>query len=146
MKYKFGQRSIDNLKTVQEPLSKLMYAAITDSPVDFTVTEGLRSDQRQKDLFAQGRTKPGAKVTNRDGVKNISNHQDMADGKRDNKGKAIDIYPFFEGKVQVNHKDTIKCLKLITDHIKAKAKELKISIVCGIDWKSPYDPPHIELK
>ncbi|MGX9985821.1 M15 family metallopeptidase [Soonwooa purpurea] len=146
MAYKFGERSLKNLDGVQEPLVSVLKKAITNSPVDFTVTEGLRSDARQKELYAQGRTKPGQRVTNRDGVKSISNHQDMADGKRDGKGKAVDIYPFFLGQVQVNHKDTIKCLKAITDHIKKVAKELGVNITCGIDWKNPFDPPHIELK
>lgn len=146
MTYKLGERSLKNLEGVQDPLVKVLKKAITNSPVDFTITEGLRSDERQKQLYAQGRTTPGPKVTNRDGVRSLSNHQDMADGKRDGKGKAVDLYPFFEGKVQVNHKDTIKCLKLITDHIKSVAKDLGIAIICGIDWKNPYDPPHIELK
>lgn len=145
MKYKLGERSLKNLEGVNPQLVKVIKASITDSPCDFTVTEGLRADQRQKDLFAQGRTKKGNKVTNRDGVRQISKHQDMADGKRDGIGKAVDLYPFFEGKVQVQHKDTIKKLQLITTHIKATAKCLGIKIVCGIDWKNPFDPPHIEL-
>ncbi|HCZ8394869.1 TPA: M15 family metallopeptidase [Elizabethkingia anophelis] len=146
MTYKLGERSLKNLEGVHPNLIKVMKAAIVNSPVDFTITEGLRSDQRQKDLYAQGRTKPGIRVTNKDGVKSISNHQDMADGKRDGLGKAVDLYPFFLGKVQVNHPDTIKNLKLIATHIKSVAKELGIGIIWGGDWKSPYDPPHFELK
>lgn len=146
MSYKLGSRSIENLKGVHPNLRKVIEAAITNSPVDFTVTEGLRSTARQKELYSQGRTKPGIKVTNKDGVKSISNHQDEADGKKDGLGSAVDLYPFFLGKVQVNHKDTIKNLKLIADHIKKVAKGLGINIVWGGDWKSPYDPPHFELK
>ncbi|MCL1636227.1 M15 family metallopeptidase [Elizabethkingia bruuniana] len=146
MTYKLGERSLKNLEGVHPKLVKLIKTAIVNSPVDFTITEGLRSDQRQKDLYAQGRTKPGLKVTNKDGVKSISNHQDMADGKRDGLGKAVDLYPFFLGKVQVNHPDTIKNLKLIATHIKKVAKELGIAITWGGDWKSPFDPPHFELK
>lgn len=119
-----------------------MKAAIVNSPVDFTITEGVRTLKRQQDLYAQGRTKPGIKVTNADGVRNKSNHQAKADGF----GHAVDLYPFFLGQVQVNHPDTIKNLKLIATHIKSVAKELGIGIVWGGDWKSPYDPPHFELK
>ena len=146
MEYKFGKRSLDNLKNVHPDLVKVMMAAITNSPVDFTVTEGLRSQTRQQELYAQGRTKKGIKVTNVDGVKKKSNHQDEADGKKDNLGSAVDIYPFFLGQVQVNHKDTVKNLKLIAAHIKKVAAELKIGITWGGDWKNLYDPPHFELK
>ena len=145
MGYKFGQRSIDNLKGVHPNLVKVLEQAILTSPVDFTIVEGLRSDQRQKDLYAQGRTKAGIKVTNVDGVKKLSNHQDLADGKKDGKGKAVDVYPFFLGQVQVHHKDTVKKLKEIAAHIKSTAKKLNIKIIWGGDWKNPYDPPHFEL-
>ncbi|MDV3685264.1 hypothetical protein CMU45_02580 [Elizabethkingia anophelis] len=142
MTYKLGERSLKNLEGVHPSLVKLMKAAIVNSPVDFTITEGVRTLKRQQDLYAQGRTKPGIKVTNADGVRNKSNHQAKADGF----GHAVDLYPFFLGQVQVNHPDTIKNLKLIATHIKSVAKELGIGIVWGGDWKSPYDPPHFELK
>ena len=140
--YKLGIRSKNNLIGVHPLLVKLIEASITTSPVDFTVVEGVRSEQRQKELYAQGRIKPGVKVTNVDGVNKKSNHQ----VKKDGYGYAVDIYPFFLGQVQVNHKDTIKCLKQIADHIKKKAIEMNISITWGGDWKNPYDPPHFELK
>ncbi|WP_234111457.1 M15 family metallopeptidase [Chryseobacterium sp. R2A-55] len=145
MTYQLGQRSLANLQGVHPDLVKVMKAAIVNSPVDFTITEGLRTTKRQQELFAQGRTTPGVKVTNADGVKNLSNHQDEADGRKDGLGQAVDLYPFFEGKVQVNHKDTIARLKDIAAHIKKTAKDLGIKIVWGGDWKSPYDPPHFQL-
>ncbi|QDP85180.1 M15 family metallopeptidase [Chryseobacterium sp. SNU WT5] len=145
MKYQLSKRSLDNLVGVHPNLVKVMKAAIANSPVDFTITEGLRTTERQKNLFAQGRTKPGMKVTNANGVKNLSNHQDEADGRKDGLGQAVDLYPFFEGKVQVHHKDTIKNLKIIADHVKVTAKQLGIKITWGGDWKSPYDPPHFQL-
>lgn len=144
-KYVLGKRSLDNLKGVHPDLVKVMKEAITNSPVDFTITTGLRTTTEQKAIFAQGRTKPGKIVTKADGVKNLSNHQDEADGKRDGLGSAVDLYPFFEGSVQVNHKDTIKNLKLIATHIKATAKELGIPIEWGGDWKF-IDYPHFQLK
>lgn len=145
MTYQLGQRSLANLQGVHPDLVKVMKAAIVNSPVDFTITEGLRSTKRQQELFSQGRTTPGVKVTNADGVKNLSNHQDEADGRKDGLGQAVDLYPFFLGKVQVNHKDTIARLKDIAAHIKKTAKELGVKIVWGGDWKSPYDPPHFQL-
>ncbi|MDV3661621.1 hypothetical protein CMU70_14295 [Elizabethkingia anophelis] len=141
MNYKLGERSLKNLDGVHPNLVKVMKMAIVNSPVDFTITEGVRTLKRQQELYAQGRTKPGIKVTNADGIKNKSNHQAKADGF----GHAVDLYPFFLGQVQVNHKDTIKNLKLISEHIKKVAKELGIGITWGGDWKF-VDPPHFELK
>jgi len=50
----------------------------------FTVSEVFRTVERQKALYAQGRTKPGPIVTERDGVTKISEHQLRL---------AADIYP-----------------------------------------------------
>ena len=143
--YKLSQRSKDNLKGVHPSLKLLIEESIRDSPVDFTVTDGLRTTAEQKAIYAQGRTKPGKIVTKADGVKGLSNHQDEADGKKDGLGSAVDLYPYFDGKVQVNHKDTPKKLKEIATHIKAKAKELGIAIEWGGDWKF-IDMPHFQLK
>lgn len=44
------------------------------------VIEGVRSAARQKDLYAQGRTLPGKRVTNCDGITRQSNHQVKPDG------------------------------------------------------------------
>lgn len=133
----FSKRSIDNLKGVHPDLVKLMTEAIKDSPVDFTITEGVRSAERQQALFKQ---RP--KVTNVDGIIKKSNHQVKSDGY----GHAVDLYPFYNGSVQVQDKEVIPKLKLIAVHIKSVAKCLGISITWGGDFKSLHDPPHFELK
>ena len=138
----FGQRSLDNLKGLHPNLVKVLSEAVKNSPVDFTITEGVRTDKRQQELYAQGRTKPGVIVTNKNGTTNKSNHQPKSDGY----GHAVDLYPFVDGSVRVNEKYVVPKLIQITNHIKSVAFNLGIGIVCGIDWKSPYDPPHIELK
>lgn len=138
---RFSQRSKDALKGVHPDLVRLMEAAIIDSPVDFTITEGVRTTARQQALYAQGRTAPGTKVTNADGVKNKSNHQAKADGY----GHAVDLYPFVDGKLRINEPYVVYNLRLIANHIKAKAKQLGIKLTWGGDWKSPYDPPHFEI-
>lgn len=51
------------------------------------VVEGLRTDARQAELYAQGRTTPGPIVTYKDGVTHKSNHQPKADGL----GYAVDV-------------------------------------------------------
>lgn len=142
----FSRRSLDNLKNVHPDLVKVMTEAIKDSPCDFTIVCGLRTTKEQQEIYAKGRTKPGPKVTNADGVRHLSNHQDEADGKKDGLGSAVDLYPYFDGKVQVNHKDTIPKLKIIAAHIEATAKRLGIDIEWGGRWTKLIDYPHVQLK
>jgi peptidoglycan L-alanyl-D-glutamate endopeptidase CwlK len=139
---KFSKRSIDNLIGVHPDLVRLMIESIKHSPVDFTVTEGVRTSKRQMDLYAQGRTSAGAIVTKKNGTTNKSNHQVKSDGY----GYAVDLYPFYNGSVQVQDKEVINKLKLISVHIKAVAKRIGVEINWGGDWKNPFDPPHFELK
>ena len=119
-----------------------MEAAIVDTPIDFTIIEGVRTTARQQALYAQGRTVKGVKVTNADGVKRKSNHQTKADGY----GHAVDLYPFVDGKVRITEPYVIHNLRTIATHIKAKAKRLGIKITWGGDWKRPYDPPHFQIE
>lgn len=44
------------------------------------IIAGVRTAEEQAKLYAKGRTLPGSKVTNCDGVKVKSNHQPAADG------------------------------------------------------------------
>lgn len=118
---------------------QLMEAAIIDSPVDFTVTDGVRTMATQQALYAQGRTAKGSIVTNADGVRNKSNHQ----AKADDYGHAVDICPFKNGGLAWN--DTA-AFKQLSEHIKAKAVALGIAVTWGGDWHSLVDLPHYELK
>lgn len=148
---KFSQRSLNSLKGVHPDLVKVMEEAIKDSPIDFTITDGVRTTEQQKAEYAKGRTtvgnnptkaRPlGSTVTQRDGVRVKSNHQAKADGY----GHAVDLYPFYDGSVRVNEKDVVSKLKTISNHIKATAKRLGIKITWGGDWTRPFDPPHFEL-
>lgn len=141
---KFGKRSLDNLKGVHPNLVKVLEASIIDTPIDFTIVQGVRDVKTQQEYYSWGRTKinPNTKkmtiVTYVDGVKRKSNHQIKSDGY----GHAVDLYAYINGSVQVND---VKSLKIISDHIKKKAKELGIKITWGGDWKKPYDPPHFQL-
>lgn len=135
---RFSKRSLDAMVGVHPNLVKVMMEAIKDTPIDFTVIEGVRTTKRQQDLYAQGRTKPGAIVTKADGVKNKSNHQAKADGK----GWAIDFCPFIGGKLDWNN---TKAFKAIGEHIKQTAKHMGIPVSWGGDWRF-LDLPHVELK
>ena len=137
---KFGQRSLNSLKGIHPDLVKVMTESVKYSPIDFTITDGLRTTAQQQALYAKGRTTSGSKVTNADGVKNKSNHQAKTDGF----GYAVDLYAYYDGKVQVNDDKTI--INKIAPHIKQVAKNLGINIEWGGDWKSFKDYPHFELK
>lgn len=136
---KFSKRSLDALKGVHPDLILVFTTAICDSPIDFTIVEGVRTEARQKSLYAQGRTTKGPIVTYADGVKKKSNHQPKADGF----GHAVDVYPFINGAINFND---VGALGEIASHVKTVARKLGIPITWGGDWKKPYDPPHFELK
>ncbi len=129
-----NERSKRNLIGVHPNLRLLMVEAIKDCPVEFTITEGLRTTERQQQLYAQGRTTKGAKVTNCDGIVIKSNHQAKADGL----GYAVDLYA---NPINVN--DTTN-IRIVADHIKRKAQKLDIAIVWGGDWNMK-DYPHFEI-
>lgn len=137
--YKFGQRSIDNLKGIHPKLTILMGVSLMNSPCDFTITDGVRTTAQQQELYAQGRTKSGNIVTNCDGVTTKSNHQVKTDGQ----GYAVDLYPYYNGTVQLN--DVTKLCQ-IAAHIKATALTLGYAIEWGGDWTTLKDYPHFELK
>lgn len=133
----FSQRSKNNLLFIHPDLVRVMNEAIKNSPIDFIITDGIRSTEEQRKLYNQGRTTPGKIVTNADGVNNKSNHQVKLDGY----GYAVDLYPFYNGSAQLND---AKSLKVIADHIKSVAKELGVNVQWGGDWKFK-DYPHFEL-
>lgn len=133
-----GKTSLQNLKGVHPNLVKVITEAIKDTPIDFTVTSGVRTTAEQKALYAQGRTSKGSIVTNADGVKNKSNHQ----AKNDGYGHAIDLCPYVNGKLDWN---TTSNFKIISAHIIATAKCLGIKVTWGGNFKSIVDLPHFEL-
>lgn len=135
---KFSNRSLTNLEGVHPFLQRVMHEAIKNTPVDFTITDGVRTVKEQQALYTKGRTKPGNIVTHCDGIRKKSNHQPKADGF----GYAVDLYPYMNGSVQVN---AVKELKIIANHILNTAKDLGINIEWGGNWRMK-DYPHFELK
>ena len=59
--FKFGKKSQANLETVDQRLQMVMMDAIKLSPIDFGITEGLRSPERARQLQAEGKSKVGDK-------------------------------------------------------------------------------------
>lgn len=139
---RFSQRSRDNLNGVHPTLVAVLNRAIINTPVDFTVTEGVRETEEQKALYQIGRRgiKGERTVTDKDGVRRKSNHQ----RKGDNLGHAVDLYPYVGGKLRVTGPEVAGYLSTIALHIKAVAKEMGVKIIWGGDWKA-LDMPHFEL-
>jgi len=121
MTYALSQRSKDRLKGVHPDLVKVIEEAIKESPLDFSISEGLRTKERQKVLFDAGKSK-------------TMNSRHIT-------GHAIDFAVIKDGEVTWD----FKYYQLVADHIKAVAQKLDVPIVAGADWVSFRDGPHIEL-
>jgi len=121
MTFSLSQRSKDRLSGVHPDLVKVIEEAIKGSPLDFSISEGLRTKERQKELFAAGKS------------------QTM--NSRHITGHAVDIAVLVDGKVTWDSKYYIP----VIDHIKSIAKKFDIPIVSGGDWVTFKDYPHIEL-
>lgn len=139
MSYVLGKKSLDKLKGVHPNLVEVVKRAIELTSQDFMVLEGVRTPERQRELYAQGRTKPGPKVT----WTLTSNHFKQKDGF----GHAVDLVPF-----PVDWED-LKKFDAVSKAMFTAAKELGIKIRWGKDWdmdgksgeKGESDSPHWEL-
>jgi peptidoglycan L-alanyl-D-glutamate endopeptidase CwlK len=78
--FKFGSGSLEKLETVHPDLKLVMKEVIKLTPIDFGITEGMRSLERAEQLKADGLSKVGSK----------SLHC---------QGKAVDIVCYDNGKV-----------------------------------------------
>lgn len=142
---KWSKTSKDRLVTCHPELILLFNTVLPY--FDCTVLEGHRSVERQKELYAQGRTTPGAIVTHVDGINKKSKHNEKP-------SMAIDIVPY-----PVNWKDTNRMYHF-AGFVKATALMLQRSglmkheVRWGGDWdndtevddQSFMDLPHFELK
>lgn len=103
----------------------------------FKFHEGFRTVQRQQWLYAQGRTRAGERVTDKNGTTNRSNHQGT--GRHAGSGRAADCYPIgADGKVVLEPPEA-------TWELYARTAE-ENGLVAGHRWKTPHDSPHVELK
>lgn len=121
MMFKLSQKSLDHLEGVHPDLVKVVKRAIELTPIDFRVTEGLRTLERQKYLMKKGatRTLRSRHIT----------------------GKAVDFVALPDGQVSWDWQHYPK----IAAAFKQAASELGVKIEWGGDWKSFRDGPHIQL-
>lgn len=126
MNYSLSTRSLTALEGVHPALVGVVKKAITLSSVDFRVGEGVRSAARQAQLYAQGRTTPGPKVT----WVRVSNHQVKPDGF----GHAVDLWALnHDGSVNW---DSVPLYDAIKAAMFAAANEMspKVTLRWGADW------------
>ena len=119
MGYSLGTRSKQNLSGVHPDLVAVVKLAITITEQDFTVIEGIRNINRQRELVKAGKS-------------TTMNSRHIT-------GHAVDMVPW-----PVDW-DDLGRFEVMAEAMKQAADELDIPIVWGGDWKSFYDAPHFEL-
>lgn len=116
--YQLGKKSKKKLEGVHPDLVKVVERSIEITEQDFTVLEGLRDIERQRELVNTGKS-------------TTMNSRHLT-------GHAVDLAPWpisweWEGFYP------------IADAMKTAADELGVSLEWGGDWKSFPDGPHFQL-
>lgn len=121
MSFKLGKRSLSNLEGVHPDLVKVVKRAIELTECDFTVIEGLRTKERQAQLFKEKKT-------------TTMNSRHLT-------GHAVDLAAWVNNTVSWDW----KYYEQVETAMKQAASELKIPIEWGGDWKKFKDGPHWQL-
>lgn len=137
MSFRLGRVSLSRLKDVHPDLVRVVSLGIEYSAVDFTVTEGLRSIERQRELVAKGfsKTFQSKHLLQEDGFAHAFDV--MAVGDLDKSGTAD-----AQDKVYVWRPEIYA---VIADAMKQAAGELGVKIRWGGDFKTWFDGCHFEL-
>jgi peptidoglycan L-alanyl-D-glutamate endopeptidase CwlK len=120
-----SEKNIATLLPEVQPMARALVQKAAFNGLRIKVLSGLRTYAEQDELYAQGRTKPGLKVTNARG--GYSNH---------NFGIAFDV-GVFEGQ------------KYLPDSVKYKAVGAlgtDLGLDWGGNWTSIVDQPHFQLR
>ena len=109
------------LSGIHPDLARIIRRAAETTPVDFTVTEGLRTLERQRRLVATGasRTLKSRHLT----------------------GHAVDLAAKVDGRVRWDW----PLYARLAQAVKAAADDLGLPVIWGGDWRSFRDGPHFEL-
>ena len=116
-----GQRSLSRLEGVHPDLVRVVKKAAALSSLDFTVLEGLRTKERQKQLLDLGATK-------------TINSRHLT-------GHAVDLAPMVGGTVRWDW----PLYHQLAVMVKEAAKAENVPIQWGGDWRTFKDGPHWEL-
>lgn len=119
---KYSQRSLDSLDGIHPDLRRVIDRALQDSPIDFTVIEGLRTLERQRELVA-------SKASRTMNSRHLTGHAvDLM--ALDEHGKGSWHWPLYDR---------------LGDAVKAAAEAEDVVINWGGDWQSFRDGPHFQL-
>jgi len=131
-KYKLGKTSLSRLEGINNKLATIVHMAIEETEQDFTVVEGLRSVERQFELFEKG-------YTELDGYNKKSAHQ---------LGTAVDIAPYKNGEILWDIKKYPAEWLEIGRVMLRSARRLNCNLEWGITYNLPkgIDAPHFQLK
>ena len=125
----WSARSLKNLKGIHPDLRRALDRALQDSPIDFVITEGLRTRARQAELVAKG-------------ASTTMNSRHIT-------GHAVDLVPLLDldrdGKVEVQEMYSWPLIRKLAPYIKQAAKDVHIPIEWGADWTTFPDGPHWQL-
>jgi len=121
MTFRLSERSLRRLAGVHPRLVEVVKEALALTPVDFMITEGLRTPQRQAALIRAGasRTRASRHLT----------------------GHAVDVAAMVDGQVRWDW----PLYPRIAAAFKAAAARQGTRIVWGGDWPTLRDGPHFEL-
>ena len=119
--FRFSQRSYDRLVGVRPELVAVATRALALTAVDFTVLEGLRTVERQRQLVNSGASQ-------------TMNSRHLT-------GHAIDLGAYVGGSVSWDWPLYYK----IADAMKQAAADLRVPVEWGGDWSSFKDGPHWQL-
>lgn len=121
MTFALAQRSVDKLRGVHPDLVRVVNRAIQLTPIDFGITCGTRSQEEQRRLVAEGKSR-------------TMNSRHLT-------GHAVDVVALINGRASWDFKHYGQ----IAQAFKHAALELGIAIVWGGDWRTFKDGPHFEL-
>ena len=121
MTFALSQKSLSRLVGVHPKLIEVVQRAITFSPVDFAVLEGVRTLERQKALVAAGAS------------------QTMKS--RHLTGHAVDLGAIVDGQVRWDW----ALYDQVAAAMKAASRQLGTPIEWGGDWITFKDGPHFQL-
>ena len=134
----FSKKSKEKLSTCHIDIQRVLNESIKE--IDFVIICGSRTPEEQFELFKQGRVlqgntwvKTGSTVTNIDGKTKKSMHNYSP-------SLAVDIMPY-----PIDWNDLGR-IKVLSEVILRKAKELGINLSWGGNWKSFKDYPHYQLE
>lgn len=119
--FTLSPRSEKRLEGVHADLVKVVRRALEVSECDFAVVEGLRSQERQAELLASGKSK--------------TIHS------RHLTGHAVDLVPFVSGEAKWDRPS----FEPVVAAMKYAAAELSIPLDAGHDWRTFPDSPHFQL-